>query len=177
MGSGIEPGKSSSERLDHEFLVCKEPLVHGCGFIFTTRRRLDSRSYIHNLVRVEIESYDSIITLWFGRLFFYAQTVSLIVKFGHSIPFRVIYPITEDRSLFSLLCVADCLFEHFRKSGSMENVVSKNEAYAIISNEILSYCKCLSKSVRGRLLSILEMYAIFRTVTQKALKSWKVEWC
>ena len=60
-------------------------------------------SYFHHLVRIEVQAYHGIITLWMFRLLLDAQAIALLTKLCHTISLRVTYPITKDGSFAILL--------------------------------------------------------------------------
>lgn len=74
MGSGIKPGESSCHGLYLQLLILQELQVHRCDFQLTTSRRLDMLGYFYHLVRIEVQAYHSIVTLWMLRLLLDAQT-------------------------------------------------------------------------------------------------------
>ena len=59
--------------------------------------------YFHHLVRIEVQAYHGIVSLWMLRLLFDAQAIALLIKLSHAISLRVTYTITEDGSFAILL--------------------------------------------------------------------------
>ena len=112
MGAGIKPCESAAKSLHLELTITEEPLVDGGDLIFSSCRWLDIGSHIHYFVWIEIESYNGIVGLGFGRLFFDAEAVAFLVEFCYSISLWVVDPITEDGCLLVFLCRTYSLFEH-----------------------------------------------------------------
>ena len=165
MGSGIEPGKSSSHGLHLQLLILQKLLVHRCDFQLTTSRWLNMLGYFHDLVRIEIQAYHSIVTLRMFRLLFDAQAIALLIEFSHTISFRVTYTITKDGSFAILLGIYYSLMQHLTKTSTMEDVVTQYKTSRIITNELLTDDECLCQAIRRRLLSILELHSKLTTIT------------
>ena len=84
--------------------------------------------YFHHLVRIEVQAYHGIVTLWMLRLLLDAQAIALLIKFSHTISLRGTYTITKDGSFAILLSIYYCLMQHLAKTCTMEDVISQNKA-------------------------------------------------
>ena len=62
-------------------------------------------------------------------------------------------------------------------TGTVEDVVTKNESRGVSSNMISTKDKCLGKSVRHFLNGIRDIDTKLRTVAQQAVESFGIMWC
>ena len=64
MGSGIKPGESSCHGLYLQLLILQDLLINGGDLQLTTSGWLNMLGYFYNLVRIEVQAYRGIVTLW-----------------------------------------------------------------------------------------------------------------
>ena len=115
--------------------------------VFSSCGRLDIGCYIHYFVWIEVETYNGIVALRLCGFLFYAEAVALLVELSHTIAFRIVDPVAEDRSLLLLVGSSYGFLEHLGESRSMEDIVAKHEASAVVADEVLADSEGLSKSI------------------------------
>ena len=76
MCASVEPSESTTESLHFEFTIFQELLVDCGNLLFATRRWSDIGSHIHDLIGVEVKTYDGIVALWLGWLLLNAKAVA-----------------------------------------------------------------------------------------------------
>ena len=100
-----------------------------------------------------------------------------MVKLGHSVAFGVVHPISEDGCLLIYIGSVYCVFQHSGESVALEDVVAKDEAYAVVADEVGTDGEGLCQSVGRWLFGISEMHSVITAVAQQTLESRQVERC
>ena len=168
VGAGVEPGEAAAEGLDLEFAVGEEPLVDGRDLQFAAGGGLDALGDLHDLVGVEVEARDGVVALWLGRLLFDAEAVAIFVKLGHTVALRVADPVAEDGGLAFFFGGAHRLQQEIGEAHAVENVVAKDQAGAVVSDELLPDEEGLREAVGAGLLGVGEADAVVGAVAQQA---------
>ena len=174
--TSIQPSKSASKGLYLQLSILEELLIHCRYLILSSCRWFDVSGHFNHLIRIEIQSDNSIVALWMLWLFLDAQTVSVLIKFCHTIAFRIVHPITEHGCFVLFLCGINCFSQHLGKTRTLEDIITQYQTSTIFTNEVGTNRKCLCQTVRTWLLCIFEMHAIVASVTKQSLESWEVEW-
>ena len=167
MCAGVQPGEASAEDLNLEFAGFEEFLVHGGYFEFSARGRLNMFGHIYHFVGVEIKAYHSIVALGLLRLLLDAQAIALLVKFGHAIALGVADPVAKDGGFIILFGILNGLFEKAGETVAVENVISEDQASAVIANKLFTNDKSLGKAIRTWLFGILKVHAVVRSVAKQ----------
>ena len=175
MGSRVQPGKAQPERVNLQFVRCEESPVDIGDFVFAAGGRLDVPCYIYHLVGVEVQADYGIVALRLRRFLLYAEAVALFVEFCDAVALRVVDPVAEDRGFAFLLGASDRFLEQPGKTSSVEDVVSQDEADAVVSDEVSANGEGLCKAVRGGLLCVLEVHSVVRPVPEKPFEARQVE--
>ena len=99
-------------------------------------------------------------------LLLYGEAVAFIIELCHAVSLGVVHPVAEDCRLAIFIDIKDTLPQDILKPDSMEYVVAKHQADAVITDKLLSDNKGLGKTIRGRLLSIAESDPYLMAVTK-----------
>ncbi len=83
-----------------------------------------------------------------------------MIKFSHSIRFRITHPVTECCCLIVIFCIHYCFSKVCSKNTAIEDIVTTRQTITIITNEHLTYNKRLSQTTRRKLLGIFKVNAI-----------------
>ena len=146
---GIEPGETSPQILHSKSTLRKIFLINRGDFQFSSSGRLDVFCNLHHTVRIEIQSYYSIVAFRMFRFFLNAETVTVSIKFSDSISLRVAHVVSEYSCLVLRRYSFDGIIEFLAESCAIEDIVSKDKANIIISDKLRAYYEGLGKSVRG----------------------------
>ena len=174
MGAGVQPGKASAKDLDLEFAVFEEFLVHGGDFQFSPGAGPDVFGNIHYLVGVEVEAHHGVVALGLLGLFLNAEAIALFVKFGHAVTLGVRYPVTEDGGFLVFFGILHSLAEEAGEAAAVEDVVSQDQASAVVTNELLTNDEGLGKAIGAGLFGVLKVYAVVGAISQQALEAREV---
>ena len=166
----IEPCEALRKGLNLQLSGLQKLLIDSGDLQLAASRRFDPLGDLDHLVRIEIESHDGIVRLGFRGLLLDRKTVAVPVELGHAVTFGVLDPISEYRRL-SPLGHTDGLSKHLGESRSVKDIVAQHQTGCVVTDKLLADNKRLRKTVGRRLLGILQMYAVVRTVTQQPLES------
>ena len=177
VSAGVEPSEATTEDLDFELAIFEKLLIDCCYFKFATGRWLDALSYLHDLIGIEVETDDGIVAFGFLRLFFYTQAVAVLVELGNAVTFRVRDAIAKDGGFMAFLGILDCVAQESCEAAAVEDVITEDQADAVIAYELLTYNKSLCKTIGAGLLSIFEPNAVVAAITEQALEAGEVVGC
>ena len=166
MRSGIQPGEAVAELLCLELSAAQIFLVDGGYLQLPSPGRLHVLGNLHHAVRVEIQAHNGVVALWLLRLFLDAEHVSVLVELCNAISLRIIYPISEYRGLV-VVHVIHGVLQQGVEVVAVEDVVSQNQADAVVSNELFSYYKGLRQAVRRRLHLVTEVNPKVASIAEK----------
>ena len=104
-------------------------------------------SNINHLIWIKIKAHNRIIALGFCWFLLNAEAITFLVKFGYTITFRIIHPVTEYRCLLLFIGCSNSLFEHLCETITLEDIITQHKASGIIANEVLANGKCLCEAI------------------------------
>ena len=176
MRARIQPCEAALERLHLQLAALQETLVHARDLKLPTGRGLDALGHIHDLVRIEVQAHDCVVRLRMGGFLLDRKAVALIVELRDPVAARIVDAVAEDRGLAILLGRADGLAKKTRETGTVEDVVAKNEARGIAAEEILADQKSLCKTVRRWLCRVVDTHAVVGAVAQQTAETAQILW-
>ena len=174
MRARIQPCEAALERLHLQLAALQETLVHARDLKLPAGRGLDALGHIHDLVRIEVQAHDCVVRLRMGGFLLDRKAVALIVELRDPVAARIVDTVAEDRGLAILLGRTDGLAKKTRETGTVEDVVAKNEARGIAAEEILADQKSLCKTVRRWLCRVVDTHAVVGAVAQQTPETRKV---
>ena len=96
MSARIEPCKAALKGLYFQVLLYEILLVYGRDFKLTACTGLNVFGNMNHAVGIEIKAHNGVVALGLCWFFLNAEAVSVVVKLGNAIAFRVVYIIPED---------------------------------------------------------------------------------
>ena len=173
MGARIEPCETAAQRLDKQFAIGQESLVHRGDFQFSACGGLYRRSDFNNLVGIEVQAGYGVIRLRLCRFLLDGNALAFRIEFRHAVTLRIGDPIAENGG-HSAVRIGHGLAQLRFKPGAMEDIVSQHHAGGIVSDEFTADDESLGQTVRRRLFRISEVNTIIGTVPQQPLESRQV---
>jgi len=164
MGSRVKPCHAAAEELHFEFVLIQVYAVQVRDFQFASGGWLQVLGNLHDVAVVKIETDDGVVGLVLGRFLFQADGLSGFIEGYNAVTLRILHPVTEDEGTVGELAR---FFEHFGEAVAVEDVVAKDEADVILTDEIFADDEGLGKAAGAGLLGIREAEAELGAFAQK----------
>ena len=97
-----------------------------------------------------------------------------MIKFSNTIAFWVTHPIAKHSGFLIFFSISYCIAKQCGETTTIENIITQHQTGAIITDEFFTDDESLCETIRARLLSILKMNAIVRTITKQTFEARQV---
>ena len=106
---------------------------------------------LHNTVRIEIETYHSIVRLRMFGFLLDAQTVPVLVELSYTVAFWVVHIVTKHGGMPFLLSIYNSLLQHPCETtlGRTKCMATTQNISTMLSTRPYSYRCCPSIALRG----------------------------